>query len=191
MKKMALILLLLVIVLTGCGQNASPPGKTDAAKQTATGGQTTAVQDNRKYTLEKYLQIKPGDTFEAVCGLLGTAGEAVVDNNRLKQYKWANEDKSSISVTFHDQKVTAKAQDSLGPFLSGANMVTLAQYQKLKEGLSLQEVTNILGPGTEMMLVTGEGQEKRSYIWQNRDGGLISVTLEGDKVTKISKMMLK
>lgn len=189
MRRVTLFLFLLMIVMTGCRQDA-PAGKTEATEQTAAKEQTTA-QDNRRYSLEKYLQIKAGDTYEAVCALLGASGEAMVDNARLKQYKWTNEDKSSLSVTFYDDKVTAKTQDHLGPFLSGANMVTLAKYEKLKEGQSLKEVTAILGPGTEMMLVTGEGQEKRSYIWQNKDGGTISVTLEGDKVTKISKMMLK
>lgn len=185
-----LLMIVLITVLAGCGQDA-PAEKTEATEQTAAKEQTTAAQDNRRYTLEKYLQIKAGDTYEAVCGLLGTPGEAVVDNARLKQYKWTNEDKTSLSVTFYDNKVTAKTQDHLGPFLSGANMVTLAKYEKLKEGQSLKEVTAILGLGTEMMLVTGEGPEKRTYIWQNKDGGTISVTLEGDKVTKISKMILK
>lgn len=184
MKKLVIILFLLLIALPGCGQDM-PAGINDGQEQ------IPAVEDNRKYSLEKYLQIKPGDTYEDVRGLLGSAGEIMVDNARLKQYKWANEDKTSLSVTFYDNMVTAKAQDGLGPFLSGAKMVTLAKYEKLKEGFSLKEVVDILGPGTEMMLITGEGQEKRMYIWQNKDGGTISVTLEGDKVTKISKMMLK
>lgn len=190
MRRVAFFLFLLMIIPIGCGQNA-PAGKTAVTEQTSATEETTAAEDMRMYTLEKYLQIKIGDTYEAVCKLLGTAGEAIVDNNKLKQYKWTNEDKTSLSVTFYENKVTAKTQDSLGPFLSDAKMVTLAKYEKLKEGLTLKEVTDILGPGTEMMLLTGEGQDKRSYIWQNKDGGLISVTLEDDKVTKISKMMLK
>lgn len=184
MKKLAIILFLLIIALCGCGQDR-PEVDNNGQEQTA------AANDNRKYNLEKYLQIKAGDTYEDVCGLLGTAGEAIVDNARLKQYKWTNEDRTSLSVTFYDNKMTAKNQDSLGPFLSDANMVTLAKYEKLKEGLSLKEVIDILGPGTEIMWTMGEGQEKRIFIWQNKDGGTISVTLEGDKVTKISKMMLK
>jgi|GEM_PF-451846 len=184
MKKILIILMLLIIALPGCGQGR-PAGENDGQEQ------IEVVNDNRDYTLEEYLQINAGDSYEDVCGLLGTEGEAVVDNERLKQYKWTNEDKTSLSITFYDGIVTAKSHDGLGPLLSGAKMVTLDKYEKLKEGMSLKEVNDILGPGTEFLLTTSEGQEMRQYIWKNRDGGTIAVTLEGDEVTRISKMMLK
>ena len=192
MKKLAIILFLLLIALSGCGQDTSQEASQEVVveeNQADTG--KPAGEDNRKYTLEQYLQINVGDSYEDVCGLLGNEGEAMVNNERLKQYEWKNEDETYISVTFYDSTVTAKTQYGLGPFLTGSKMVTKAKYERLKEGLSLKEVTDILGPGTETLMTTGEGQEKRIYLWQNEDGGTINVTFEGNKVTKISEMMLK
>jgi len=184
MKKILILFVLLVIALPGCGQGG-------AAVENGGQEQIEVVNDNRDYTLEEYLQINVGDSYEDVCGLLGVEGDVVVDNERLKQYQWTNEDKTSINITFYDGVVTAKTHDGLGPLLSGAQAVTLNKYEKLKEGMSLEEVTDILGPGTEFLLTTGEGQEMRYYIWKNRDGGRITITLEGDKVTRITEMMLK
>lgn len=185
MKRIAaMILFLILIVISGCGHSTSE----NNLKQGET--QTTVTNDNRTYNLEKYLQIKAGDTYETVSGLLGTAGEAIVDNSKLKQYKWTNEDKTSISVTFSDKKVVGKTQNNLGPFLSGTKKVTKAKYEQLKEGQSLQQVVDVLGPGCELMMNVVEEKETRRYIWQNSDGGSIIVLIDNDKVTKISDMML-
>jgi len=186
MKKVAVILLLLMVVFTGCGKEAPAAEEGGGEAQTA-----VTAEDIRDYTLEEYLRIETGAAYEDICGLLGDAGEEMAGGDRLKQYIWSNEDDTNISVTFCDNEVTAKSQYGLGPFLSGSKKVTRTQYEKLKEGLSLKEVTDILGPGTEMMSATSEGQETSMYVWQNDDGGMISVTLEGDQVTKISGMMLE
>ncbi|MEN6489644.1 MAG: DUF3862 domain-containing protein [Smithella sp.] len=144
------------------------------------------------FTLEKYLSIQPGDNYASVKDLLGSDGEAIVDTGTMKQSKWTNKDQSSISVTFNDDKVVGKTQDRLGPQLKDTQAVKQSQYNQLKEGMDLSEVTNILGEGTEMMLnVVENGEASITYIWQNRDGGNIMVTVKDGKVTKLADMMLK
>ena len=50
---------------------------------------------------------------------------------------------------------------------------------------------NILGPGTERMLVDIEGEEEMIIGWDNSDGSGISITLLEGEVTKKAEMMLK
>lgn len=185
MKKLIIAMVILIIILTGCGQSGEKQANKNQSEP------PSAAQDTRKYNLEKYMQIKLGQTYEEVQVILGDPGEAMVNNDRLKQYQWTNEDKSNISVTFYDKKVTAKSQAYLGPFLSGKKVVTLDMYDRLKEGMTLQEVRDILGPGTERMLISDEGKEKVMMGWDNSNGSGISVTFLDGKVIKITKMMLK
>ncbi|KJS88351.1 MAG: hypothetical protein JM58_00835 [Peptococcaceae bacterium BICA1-8] len=174
------------IILAGCGQ--SEDSQVSSEKQL----ETPQIElDTRKYNLEKYLQIKLGNTYEEVEAILGAPGEAMVDNDRLKQYQWTNEDNSNISVAFFDKKATGKSQAHLGSFLSGKNTVTLNKFEKLKEGMTLQEVTDILGSGTETMLIDEDGKEKVMMGWYNSDGSGISVTLFDGKIIDTKKIMLK
>jgi outer membrane protein assembly factor BamE (lipoprotein component of BamABCDE complex) len=185
MKKVVILFLSLVFIFSiiGCSQSDG----TQASDLEPEG----IAQDTQKYNLEMYMQIKPGFTYEEVQTILGDPGENMVDNDRLKQYQWTNEDESMISVTFYENEVTAKSQAHLGPLRAGKNAVTLEMYNKLKEGMTLEEVTDILGPGTERMLFHDEGKEEVIMGWDNSDGSGISVTLFDGEVTKKSDMMLK
>ena len=185
MKKVITFLFILALILAGCSQSGgNQKDKSESERETAT-------QDTWKYNLEKYMQVKLGYTYGEVQIILGDPGENMVDNDRLKQFQWTNEDESIISVTFYDNKVTGKSQAYLGPLLTGNKTVTLDMYNKLKEGMTLQEVTDILGPGTERMFVSVEGKEEVIMGWDNNDGSGISVTLFEGEVIKINKMMLK
>lgn len=185
MKKLITILIVISLFLTGCGQSgSSKEGKSQ--KETP-----RVVQDARQYNLEMYIQIKMGSSYDEIKAILGEPGEAMVDGDRLKQYMWKNEDESSINVTFYDQKVTAKSQSYLGPYLSGSNKVTLAKFDQVLEGMSLKEVSGILGQGTETLCAKTDDGEKLIYFWENDDGSSIGITLMDGKVTKKQKMMLK
>lgn len=53
------------------------------------------------------------------------------------------------------------------------------------------EVTAILGQGTELLQTLTDGEEKIMIGWNNSDGGTISVTFISGEVTDTSSMMLK
>lgn len=192
LKRLFAIIVILVLFQAGCGQSGdveSGTGQSNANQSSVSQSQQTE-KDDRKYSLEMYQQIKIGNTYDEVVAITGDPGEAMVDNQRLKQYQWTNEDNSNINVTFYDNTVTAKCQAYLGPFLTGAQTVTAAMYNKLKEGMTLQEVTDILGPGTEKMLVIEGGKEKITMGWENSNGSSITLTLLEGKVVKINNLGL-
>ncbi len=183
MIKRLIFLFIVALILTGCGQPDGNPVEKDEAK----GG----VQEGKRYTLEMFLQIDMSDSYEEVQALLGDPGENMVNNERLKQYQWTNEDESQINVTFYDNEAVAKSQAYLGPLLTGKQAVTLAMYNKLAEEMAIREVEDILGAGSQRMLALVEGKEEMILAWDNSDGSGISVTFLEGKATKISKMMLK
>lgn len=187
MKKLLTLLLLVVltIIMAGCGQsNVSQTSKSQEES-------TQVVNDTRKFNLEKYMMIKVGSTYDEVKVILGDPGKALVDNARMKQYQWTNEDNSVISVTFYDNKVTARTQTRLGPQLSGKKAVTLNKFDQIKDGMTLKEATDILGQGTERMLITKDGKEEVTLCWENTDGSEMSVTFTDEKVKDKKKLMLK
>lgn len=178
MRKLIAIFMVVSLFLTGCGGQSG--GSKEGTSQTES---PQVVQDARQYNLEMYMQVKMESTYDEVKAILGDPGETMVDGDRLKQYMWKNEDESSINVTFYDQKVTAKSQAYLGPYLSGSNKVTHAEFDQVLEGMSLKEVLDILGQGTETMRAITDDGEKLIYFWENDDGGNIGITLIDGKVT--------
>ncbi|MDW7670991.1 MAG: DUF3862 domain-containing protein [Bacillota bacterium] len=198
MKKALVYLLLpaLLLLLTACNQPESTPVAESEPEQTAEAADaqpepTEVAADSRLFSLDHYLQIVPGQSYQEVEAILGSPGENLVDNERLKSFQWTNGDGSMISVTFYDSEMVSKAQAHLGPLLEGGRRVTRSQFDQLKEGMTLEEVTAVLGPGTERVFTLSDGVEERIMGWENSDGSEISVTLTDNQVTRLSDLMLK
>lgn len=192
MKKAILITLILSLLLCGCNdsgtsQSAESDGSSQSTNET---DETAAVADDRTYTLDMYLQISMGSTYEDVTVLTGSPGNASVDGDVIKQYLWENEDGSNISVTFSDGKATAKTQAYLGPYLEGKAKVTQKKYQQLTEGCSLSDAEKVLGKGTETMHQVISGEESVTYLWSNSDGSGISIIFKDGKAADLNDMML-
>jgi hypothetical protein len=160
MKKALVYLLLPALLLfhTACSQPETAPVAESEPEQTAQPADAqpelpAAAVDSRTFSLDHYLQILPGQSYEEVQAILGSPGENMVDNERLKSFQWTNEDDSMISVTFYDNEMEGKSQAHLGPLLEGSQRVTKSQFEQLQEGMNLEEVTAILGPGTERVFV--------------------------------------
>jgi hypothetical protein len=204
-KHLVPLLLALALLFTGCGQTAEVPAAADDGNQPATEVNNPAnpgaseqaatappsASDSRLYTMEKYAKIQPGQTYEEVQSILGDPGENMVDNERLKQFQWTNEDDSMISVTFYDNEMIGKAQAHLGPLLEGGQAVTKNMFEQLEEGMTLEEVTSILGSGNERVLNIFDGEVEQIIGWENSDGSEISITLFNGSVTGLSDFMLK
>lgn len=192
MKKAILITLILSLLLCGCNDSGTSQNKneTDQSVVANETDETAAAEDDRTYTLDMYLQISMGSTYEDVTVLMNSPGNASVDGDVIKQYLWENEDGSNISVTFSDGKANAKTQAYLGPYLEGKAKVTQKKYQQLTEGCSLSDAEKILGNGTELMRQIISGEESVTYLWSNSDGSGISIIFKDGKAADLNDMML-
>jgi hypothetical protein len=196
-KKIIFILVLLLsiaVIICGCEKQGAETGNDEAAGQTEENADEAAgeaaEEPDRDFTLEMYLDISMGSTYEEVSEILGDPGEASVDGDVLKQYIWENEDGSNISVTFDSNKATAKTQAYLGPYLRGGDQVTKKMFHQLSEGSSLSEAEEILGKGTETMRQILSGEESVTYQWSNSDGSGITIVIKNGKAADINDLML-
>lgn len=138
-----------------------------------------------------YNKIDVGKTYEEVKEILGDGGTNTVDTKLIKSYTWTNDDKSTISANFMDNAVTSKSQDNLPPTLSGSKAVTLKMFNKINEGMTTKQVTDILGEGTPRVMVMKDGKKEIMMGWDNSDGSNITVTLLDGIVTDKDDLMLK
>jgi len=70
--------------------------------------------------------------------------------------------------------------------------ITLADYEAIENGMSLKEVEGMLGKGTELSEVTGDGLPTfRTMQWQNGDGSNITLSLEDDIVASKAQFGLE
>jgi hypothetical protein len=71
--------------------------------------------------------------------------------------------------------------------------ITLAQFNRVKNGMSFSQVKSILGPPTvEFMRVEYGDHSEVVYQWETRDGtGTAGVGLMNDKVTAKTQFGLK
>jgi hypothetical protein len=191
MKKTILVMLILALTLCGCSGSGGPQNAIESGVSQSGEAEESAAADDRAYTLDMYLQIDMGCTYEEVTAITGSSGEASVDGDVVKQYIWQNEDGSNISVTFTDGEANAKTQAYLGPFLRGGDKVTKKMFEQLNEGSSLAEVEEILGPGTEMMRQILSGEECVTYTWSNSDGSGITIVFISGKADDINDLMLE
>lgn len=69
--------------------------------------------------------------------------------------------------------------------------VTLADYEALEMGMTLADVEEILGTGTEVSRSEVAGIESRIVQWVNPGGANITIALTNDEVTSINQFGLQ
>lgn len=115
----------------------------------------------------------------------------VLGCNCQKLQELANEGKSTPSST--PVTTSSPASNTGGSTTSSSNSgLTLDKYNQIKNGMSYQEVKDIIGrEGTETMS-SGEGKYKvESYKWEGDDYQFISVVFTGGKVQSKVQANLK
>ena len=64
----------------------------------------------------------------------------------------------------------------------GEDKITLEQYSNIENGMTLEEVENILGQGEENASTEAGGVIVKSYQWTNKDGSNIQIMFQDGKV---------
>jgi Beta-lactamase inhibitor (BLIP) len=114
----------------------------------------------------------------------------VLGCNCQKLQELANEGKSTPSST---PVTTSSPASNSGSTTSSSNSgLTMDKYNQIKNGMTYQEVKDIIGrEGTETMS-SGEGKYKvESYKWEGDDYQFISVVFTGGKVQSKVQANLK
>lgn len=179
------ILLLAIVMLAtcagGCGNADKPSEKSNVENATsATTIATTAVEttmEDSKINYEDFLSVKMGSSLADVESILGKGIEqssSEVSGLKTVIYQWNGTGFSNMNVTIQNDEVMGKAQVGLN---DGNENVTLDMYNQVKEGMSFDEATAILGEGQLMSQAKILNMETLIYAWINSDGSNLSCTL--------------
>lgn len=130
-------------------------------------------------TFNAFVAIKPGMTTEDVVRVIGRPGRelsrAQAGGYTTVSYQWMGDDMSSIMVTLQNDAVINATQMSLKPPYQ-VRPATLAAYAQLREGMTMQEVMQVLGPGIPVSFTNLMGSVSFSISWPGEALGSTLVT---------------
>ena len=88
---------------------------------------------------------------------------------------------------------TASSPSNTNPGSATKNSgLTLEKYNQIKNGMSYQDVVNIVGSEGSEIMSSGEGKYKvTSYQWKGDDFKYLNIVLMGDKVTSKTQANLE
>ena len=188
-KKWWVIVVVIVIIVGAIGCSGSKKDNTNTESKTDTNveKQTTVEEtknkkEDTKITYENFLNVKMGDSYENVVALLGEGTESSsVDVNDIKtvMYEWKGSGISNMNVTVQNGEVTGKAQ--LGLQTMDAK-ITMDLYNQVQNGMSYDEVKDILGEGQIVSQNKIMDMESTMYSYMNKDGSNANFTFSNGKL---------
>ena len=147
-------------------------------------------------TVAEYNQLRIGMKYREVEKIMGREGElypeAIASNpDTLKAaYRWRNDDGSDIVAIFDfSNSLVRYYSNNLGGTNFGNNsqlpIVTSSDLERIKAGMTYQEVVQIIGDGGTRSQENNPGSNT-TYNWPNADGTGLSIVFDGsDRVVSI------
>lgn len=149
--------LLLSLGLAGCGETATKDESTNDSKQEAS---APAAKEEGKLTEEKFKKIKDGMTYEEVVKIVGAEGNIMSETGSAGEphhtvmYEFETDGvMSSSTMMFQGGKLINKAQ--FGVETSDIE-ITLEQFNKLANGMTKEQVFDILGGEGAVLSESGD-----------------------------------
>ena len=121
-------------------------------------------------TAAAFAAIRPGMTLEEVNALIGSAGTQAssteIGGSRSAGYTWSGRGGNAIILSFLNGRVAGGLQSGLYGQPSAGAAATMAKFSQLKEGMTLEEVSRIMGgPGRLTSFTDIGGRTMMGYIW--------------------------
>lgn len=181
MKRFLCVILSAFLLFSVAGCNSSKDKKTtktEAKSEEKTSGVTVFHKDPCKATYDDYINVKSGSSYDDAVKILGKPNKAVLSSDNIT-YIWQGKDDKSISLVVKDKVVISKSESSLD---SGNESVTIDQYNKLKEGMTLKEAEDILGKGSMIYEEKTDEFLRDMYAYYNEDGSSIILNFRDGKL---------
>jgi hypothetical protein len=140
------------------------------------------AQQRMGVTAAAFAAVRPGMTLEEVNTLIGSPGKlgssSEFGGSRSEGYTWSGRNMSAIIVTFRNGRVAGGLQSGLYGQPSAGAAATLAKFSQLKEGMTLEEVSRIMGGPGNLSSFTdlGDGRMMLGYVWPGRSLGTTAIT---------------
>ncbi|MEH6943185.1 hypothetical protein [Bacillus sp. JJ722] len=191
-----IVIIVIIAVATGSEDNTS----TTAPKEQKNSSSKPAAKENT-LTEEKFVQIKDGMSYEEVVAIVGSEGELLSETGEkgtpyfTQMYSFETDGfLSNSTMMFQNNKLINKAQFGLGED-SGIE-IELAKFQQIQTGMTLEEVTKIVGGEGEITSETGEqGTSLHTIVYSYQGKGDIGANavlmFQGNKLINKSQYGLK
>ena len=190
MKKIVSILLsaMLAVTMFGCGRDnvnvddgKNTENASDSDKQEDTMTILSEEQSDANYG--EFEKVSMGDTYDDAVETLGEANKVIKEDDRYT-YIWDCGDDKTISIVIQNGVIVSKAEGLLD---SESPEVTEEQYNKLKEGMSIDEAFDVLGVGVLTSEEKTDDYVKKIYAYNNSDGSSLILTFRDDKLYSMSE----
>jgi hypothetical protein len=176
------------------GQEAAAGPAPAAAPQAATAAAPQTDAHDLGVTERALKAIRPGMSYRQVVQIVGREGrraEALPGASpNVATYTWS-EGSRSIGASFRDDRAFMSMQTLLQPERPGPP-ATFANFQRLREGMTYDEVAAIMGsPGLYSGFSELMGLVSDSWIWRGaQPGSLASASFRDGRATTLQQFLL-
>ncbi|MGX4599863.1 DUF3862 domain-containing protein [Faecalimicrobium sp. JNUCC 81] len=189
-----IIAVIIIAGFAGSGADESPETSNQASNIESI-EESKNVEDSKKeknkVNYDNFMKIEMGQSHKDVIALIGEGEEQTsseVSGIKTAIYTWNGDGISNMNVTIQNGVVAGKAQVGLKKADSD---ITLEKYEKVKEGMSYEEVKNILGEGEISSETKMANIKSVIYSYINKDGSNANFTFTNDKLQMKAQFNLK
>ena len=107
-------------------------------------GKNLSAEEKKAATYDNFLKVEVGESYDDTVKELGEPNKLVTEGD-TNTYFWTLENGGSISAIVEDGKIVSMSQ---GLLTGESTSITIDQYNKLQDGMTIEEVQAIAGSGT-------------------------------------------
>ncbi|WP_050616508.1 DUF3862 domain-containing protein [Bacillus testis] len=196
-------LLVLIIIIAAFTVKVNAPHSrpsSDTAKESEEKATEEQADPQKNVLTEKKLnKINNGMTYEQIVQIIGTEGTLITEvkekNDSLTQiYQFPTDGfLTNALFTFHNNKLSNKDQISIQD--ENAPQITLEQFNQIQNGMTLEQVTDIVGGEGSILSEYGKGTDQYKIVYtysgQGRLGANARLTFQNNKLVSKSQNGLK
>lgn len=185
---------------TAAPSESSAPDESATTDATPTSGVAEPTSNSQNYgalNMDSFLAIRLGMSHAEVAALLGSDGSLEGENESngvtMSTYQWESQSGSwaGVQVILRGDQVISKAQLGLGS--DSAPAVTIEQYEGVKEGMSYQDVAQVMGGDGQLQYEANmAGSTMQTFFWDGVSlGEGCTVYFRNGAVSSVSQVGLE
>ncbi|MFX0548507.1 DUF3862 domain-containing protein [Hathewaya histolytica] len=173
------------------GKSSTTVSKTENKDKKEKSKPKEEEKEKTKVNYENFLKVKMGMKYEDVVKIIGEgkqSSSSEVSGVKISLYSWHGDGISNMNITIKDGVVSGKAQMGLQKNKADVN---IDKFNKVKEGMTYEEVKEVLGEGQLTSQSKIMNIETMIYSWINKDGSNMNCTFSGNKMKMKAQFNLK
>lgn len=188
-----------LIILSACGNNSESQQSVQSASAQSTAQSIMQPEEVEQNPVKDYMD----SNFDGKCDVITTdtrtdvrvyglskedAESLVADIDGLAENISVSDysaDGSTIQYTYQNGKLTYDAENVKDYSIQGGGTVSMELYKKIKNGMTYNEVVNLIGADGKPVVSAGDGEYKTEcYEWPGDSGDYssVDVTFQGGVV---------